>query len=93
MKQTQKIYFIIYFALLILLAATVLLSRIDLGNWNAVVALFIAGMKAILVIFYFMHLKKSSGLIKLAAFAGFLWLGILIVLMLSDFLTRKWLTT
>jgi cytochrome c oxidase subunit 4 len=93
MKQTKKIYFIIFLMLLILLAATVWLSRIDLGKWNTFAALVIAGMKASLVICYFMHLRKSNGLIKLAALAGFLWLGILIVLMLSDFLTRNWLAS
>jgi len=45
----------------------------------------------LLVIFYFMHVRYSSPLTWVFAGAGFLWLIILIVLTLSDFLTRNWL--
>ena len=93
MRKPEQTYFLIYGLLLILLAATVWLAQIDLGRWNAVAALLIAGMKASLVVIYFMHVRERSGLTKLIAFAGFFWLSILIALTLSDFLTRNWLAS
>ena len=38
-----------------------------------------------------MHLRYSSGLTRLAVLAGILWLGILIVGAMDDYLTRGWL--
>ena len=36
----------------------------------------------------FMHLKESHGVLWLTALAGFFWLGILVVLTMSDVATR-----
>jgi len=47
-------------ALLALTAVTVTSSRIDLGEWNVVVALAIACTKAALVALFFMHLKYEN---------------------------------
>ena len=55
------------------------------------VALIIAGIKAAVVVLIFMHVKYSSRLTQLIAAAGFFWLGILLVLTMSDYLTRGWL--
>ena len=44
-------------ALLALTAVTVVTSRIDLGSFNVVLALSIAGAKAALVAAFFMHLR------------------------------------
>jgi len=37
-----------------------------------------------------MHVRYSSRLIWLVAGAGFFWLGIMIALTLSDYLSRGW---
>ena len=47
-------------ALLALTALTVTSSRIDLGEWNVVVALAVACTKAALVALFFMHLKYEN---------------------------------
>ncbi len=47
----------VFVALLLLTVVTVLVSYVDLGLWNAVVALLIASVKASLVALFFMHLK------------------------------------
>jgi cytochrome c oxidase subunit IV len=47
-------------ALLGLTAATVAISRLDLGAWNVAVALFIAGLKSSLVALFFMHLRYEG---------------------------------
>ena len=47
-------------ALLLLTAITVTSSRLDLGEWNVVLALAIACTKATLVALFFMHLKYED---------------------------------
>jgi len=81
-------YFAVFVALLVMTAVTVLVSRLDLGVFGAPVALLIASGKALLVMLFFMHLKDAPGVLWLAAGAGFFWLGILVVLTLSDIATR-----
>jgi cytochrome c oxidase subunit 4 len=85
-----KIYYTIFAALMALTAITVAIAYIDLGPLNTVAALVIACVKAMMVVLYFMHLKYSTRLIKLTVVAGLYWMGILLVLTLSDYLTRGW---
>jgi caa(3)-type oxidase subunit IV len=56
---------------------------------NNLVAMLIAGTKAVLVILIFMNVKNGSKLVKLYAVSGFVWL-ILVFTMFSDYMTRKW---
>ena len=74
--------------LLGLLLLTVGAAYIDLGALNTAVAMLISLAKGALILLFFMHLRHGSGLIRIAALAGFFWLGILFVLAFSDFLTR-----
>ena len=60
------------------------------GPLNVVVALTIAVVKATLVVLYFMHVKDSSRLTKITVISGVFWLGILLTLTMTDFLTRAW---
>lgn len=88
---TSKLLFAIYAVLLALLIATVLIAEVNLGRWNFVAACVIAGLKAMLIMLYFMHLRNSTSLTRLAAVAGFCMLGIMFALTLGDFLSRGWL--
>jgi cytochrome c oxidase subunit IV len=81
-------YYKVYFALMILLAATVGVAFINLGPWNIVVAMAIATTKAALVLLIFMHLKHDSPLIWVVLGAACVVLLIAIVLTLSDYLVR-----
>ena len=83
-------YFLVYAALIVLLLLTVGVRMLDLGGWGLVVALTIAGIKAVLVALYFMHLRDSSRLTWTFAAAALVWLAILMTLMMSDYLTRGW---
>jgi cytochrome c oxidase subunit IV len=85
-----RTYFIVYLALLVLLVLTVAVAYVHLDGWSVVLALTIAIIKALLVILYFMHVRYSDWLTWLFAGAGFLWLGILLVLTISDYLSRGW---
>jgi cytochrome c oxidase subunit 4 len=86
-----KIYFTVFIALLALTLTTAGIAFVDLGGrWNVAMAMTIAIAKAILVMLYFMHLRYSSTLTALFAGAGIFWLGILIALTLTDYLSRGW---
>lgn len=86
-------YFAVFTALLALTALTTGVAFIDLGGiGNVAVALTIAVIKAVLVALYFMHLRYSSRLTIIFAGAGIFWLGIMIVLTLSDYLSRDWVS-
>ncbi len=84
------IYIGVFLALAIGTILTVAASRYDLGIWNTPIALGIAGLKAALVILYFMHVIHSSRLTWVVVIASFLWLGVLFVLTFADYLTRVW---
>lgn len=95
-------YVAVLVALMILLAATLVTAFVDLdkliagenhrgtGYWNMSVALLIAVLKAILIILFFMHVKYGSRLTWAFAAAGFVWLGILLTLSMSDYLSRNY---
>ncbi len=86
-----SIYIIIFTSLMILTALTVLASTHNFGPGNTIIAVSIAVLKASLVILYFMHVRYSDNIVRIAVFAGFLWLGVMIVLTLSDYIGRGWL--
>ncbi len=83
-----KSYFLVWLALLLLLLAAVAGTRLPLGGFNLVLNLAIATVMALLVLVFFMELRDSGSLIRIAAAAGFFWLLLLISLSLSDYLTR-----
>jgi cytochrome c oxidase subunit 4 len=87
-----SIYFAIFAALLVLTGVTVAIAFVDLGPLNIIAALGIAGVKALLVALFFMHLRYSKRLTWLVAAGGFLWLSLLITFTLADVLTRGWLS-
>ena len=53
-----------------------------------VVALTIAISKALLVVLFFMHVRYSSWLIWVFVGAGIAWIGHILILTRSDYLTR-----
>jgi cytochrome c oxidase subunit 4 len=77
-----------WLALLALLALTVTLSFVPLGNFNSGIALTIAATKAVIVAAVFMELRHRGARTYIFAGAGLFWLGILLWLGMMDFLTR-----
>lgn len=87
---SPKVYLAIFLSLLVLTGTTVAVSYIDLGVFNAVVALAIACIKMTLVVLFFMHVKYSSKLTKLTVISGvFIFLG-LISMTMADYISRAW---
>jgi cytochrome c oxidase subunit 4 len=86
----KRVYYLVFLALMVGTAATVAVADMDLGVLNIAVALGIAVTKATLVILYFMHVRYSTRLTWVVVASGFFWLGILVALGLSDYLSRGW---
>jgi len=87
---SRATYLRIFAALICLTGLTAWVAYHDFGFANPVVALSIAVLKGSLVVLFFMHLRWSSRLTWVVGGAGLFWLGILLVLTLSDYLTRGW---
>lgn len=86
-----KTYFAVWIALLLGTFITYEVAYIDLGRFNAVVALTIATIKALLVALFFMHLRHAhEKLLKLVVISTIFFLFILIALSMADYGTRGW---
>jgi cytochrome c oxidase subunit IV len=79
-----KILAAVFAALVVLTALTVAAAGVDLGSLNIYVALTIAGIKATLVVLFFMHLRYDRPF-NLVVFLGcLLFVVIFISLVLKD---------
>ena len=79
-----------YVLLMFGMAATILLSKWDLGAMNNVMAMVIAIGKATLVVLFFMQVRKGSKLTMLWAAVGFIWF-LLMFGILTDYVSREWI--
>jgi len=86
-----KTYFAVFLALLVGTGLTVFAATLDLGPFNAPVALGIATVKATLVALFFMHVwHASEKLTKLVVIAALFFLLLLLGLTMTDYATRLW---
>jgi cytochrome c oxidase subunit 4 len=85
-----RVYVSVFLALIVLTFTTVAVSKIELGEFNFIVAITIAVLKASLVVWFFMHLNQSGSLTRLFAGAGLFWLAIMLAFVLSDYFSRQW---
>jgi cytochrome c oxidase subunit 4 len=83
-----RTYYSVFVTLIALTLVTVAVSFLELGAWHTTVGVLIGVVKATLVALFFMHLLHSPRASWLAALAGLFWFGILMVLTLTDYLTR-----
>jgi cytochrome c oxidase subunit 4 len=89
---THRIWLVpglVWLALLILLGLTVGSAYIPLGALNSPINLAIAAVKVSLIVVFFMHLSRSTALLRLAAASSAFWLIIMFTLMFSDYLSRQ----
>ncbi len=84
-------YWIVFVVLMALLGLTLGLSFLPMHGYEAIPAYTIAVLKALLVVLFFMEVRFTTRLTWVFVGAGFLWLGIMMVLTLSDYTTRGWL--
>ena len=83
------LYVTIFLSLMVLTGVTVFSAFIDLGYLNFPVAMLIAGFKASLVVWYFMHVKYQSHLTKLTVATGLFFLVILLGMTLIDYASKN----
>lgn len=88
MTEQSKAVLKLWLGLLGLLSLTTGLAFVPLGSFNLGIALAIGIAKALLVLWFFMELKSSGGLVRVFAAAGFFWLLILFTLTAADYLNR-----
>ena len=79
---------VIWLALLVLLGLTLAAAFVLSGTMGTTANIAIAVAKALLVVLFFMHLRHSSNIIRLASILGILWLGLMLTLTIADFLAR-----
>ena len=87
-------YYTVFAALIVLTCLTVAAGFLPLppGPWHTLIGLVFGAIKATLVILIFMHLLYSPRLMCVTLLAGLFWLGIMIALTLTDYLSRHELT-
>ena len=83
-------YCMVFGTLLVFTGITVGAAYVNMGALNPVIALAIACFKAVVVILFFMHVKYQSRLIKMTVGAGFFTFLVLIMMTLSDYMSRAW---
>jgi cytochrome c oxidase subunit IV len=74
----------VFMALIVFTVITVVATRFDLGNWNLVVAMAIATIKAALVVLYFMHLRYDNPFNALIFIAALVFITLFISITLLD---------
>ncbi len=80
---------VVYAVIIGLMVATVGLSSLGLGKFGLPIQLAIGAIQAGVVAYYFMHLKQGDRVVILTALASIFWMGILFVLFMADYMTRK----
>lgn len=84
----KKILLRVFGGLVFLTILTVAVARVDLGILNVPVALGIAGMKAALVVLFFMALKYDKGVNSLVFTVGTVFVGVFLFFTLLDVVFR-----
>ncbi len=89
-KPSARSYLLTGLALLTFLALTITAAYMNLGPLNTIVAMSISVAKSALIVLFFMHLRYSKPIMWVFVAAGFFWLGIMLVLGMSDYMSRGW---
>ncbi len=85
---TYSTHFFVLLALLILTTISVAITRLEMGPLNTAAALLIAGIKATIVLAWFMHLKFESRLFVFMVAAVVLILVLVLVVTFFDYSYR-----
>ena len=90
---TAKTFLNVLIALLILTVITVAVAQVDFGVFNTFIAMFVASIKATLVLLYFMHLKYDSKEYPVVFFVGVFFLFVMFGFSQMDIVTRVFETS
>ena len=84
-SHSYGIYILVWLALMIFTAITVAVAGMDIGKFTVATALFIASIKAYLVLTIFMHLRSETKTFVVFVIVALLFLGISFVLLFADY--------
>lgn len=82
--KSYSTYFYVWIALLLLLAATIYVAKVNITSYGVVINLFIATLKAALVLSFFMHLKYEERFLRGLLILVLAVLACIMVLTFSD---------
>ncbi len=83
-----RVYFLVWFALILLTGVTVGVSYIDMKNIPILTAVMIATVKVTLVVLYFMHLRYERRIVMFMILAFIFTYGIFFGLTMVDYANR-----
>ncbi len=81
-------FVLVWLSAMVLLGINIGISKLDLGPFAPLPIMLIAATQGLLIVWFFLHLRRAAALVRLAAFAAFFWVAVLFGLSLSDYLTR-----
>ncbi len=81
-------YVYVWVALLLLLAVTIVVAKVEFSRYSVLVNLLIASIKAGLVLFFFMHLKYERWVLKAMLFMVIATLTAVMALFFADVMFR-----
>ncbi len=90
LQSSVRKFFFSFLALAFLVLVSVGLSFVRLGGFEVLAIVFLAFVSVSIIVVYFMEIGSLSQVSWLWAGAGLLWFGILLVLAMTDYLTRSW---
>lgn len=86
--STRATFILVWLVCLVLLGVNLVVAQLKLGALAPAPILGIAVLQAFLIMWFFLHVRRVGTVVRLAAFAAFLWVMILFGLSLGDYLTR-----
>jgi cytochrome c oxidase subunit 4 len=81
-------FVLVWLVTMLLLGGNIGVAQLHLGALAPLPILAIAVVQVLLILWFFLHVRRASALTRLAAFAAFFWVMILFGLSLGDYLTR-----
>ncbi len=79
-----KTYFIVWLCLITFTAITVTVASLGMGKYGSLTSVFIASLKATLILLFFMHLKYERFLIKAMLLVTIFTIAVIIGLTFFD---------
>src|SRR3990172_6365956 len=83
-----RVYFGVAAALLVFTVITVVVAQFQLGEFNLLIAMIIAAIKATLVALFFMHLKYDNRIYAVVFVGSLMFLAVFIIFTMFDTLRR-----
>jgi cytochrome c oxidase subunit 4 len=84
----NKLLYLVYGILLLLLALSVGSTYLELGTGNTLLNMGIAVLQAVIIVWFFMRLRHARRSVRVVAAASVLWLLPLFCLTLVDYASR-----